>query len=80
MRTARNVGESRSFHRHGGFHNGMAGAYTLMGSLSGMDEAMCEHGGVVQCFTGDGIMAVFGTPVPFEDTPRARGGLDVAGD
>jgi class 3 adenylate cyclase len=34
-----------------------------------MDEAVCEQGGVVQGFTGDGIMAVFGAPVAFEDAP-----------
>ena len=34
-----------------------------------MDDAVQEHGGVVQSFTGDGIMAVFGVPVAFEDTP-----------
>ncbi len=28
-----------------------------------------EQGGVVQGFTGDGIMAVFGAPVAFEDAP-----------
>jgi class 3 adenylate cyclase len=41
-----------------------------MRSLSGMDEAVCGQGGVMRCFTGDAIMAVFGTPVPFEDTQR----------
>ena len=34
-----------------------------------MDEALREQGGVVQSFTGDGIMAVFGAPVAFEDAP-----------
>jgi class 3 adenylate cyclase len=34
-----------------------------------MDEAVREQGGVVQGFTGDGIMAVFGAPVAFEDAP-----------
>ena len=34
-----------------------------------MAEAVREHGGVVQDFTGDGIMAVFGAPVAFEDGP-----------
>jgi Adenylate and Guanylate cyclase catalytic domain/AAA ATPase domain len=28
-----------------------------------------EQGGIVQGFTGDGIMAVFGAPVAFEDAP-----------
>ena len=27
-----------------------------------MDEAVRENGGVVQGFTGDGVMAVFGAP------------------
>jgi class 3 adenylate cyclase len=34
-----------------------------------MDDAVREQGGVVQGFTGDGIMAVFGAPVAFEDAP-----------
>jgi class 3 adenylate cyclase len=50
--------------------SGEEAAYTLMRSLSKlMDEAVREHGGVVQSFTGDGIMAVFGAPVAFEDAP-----------
>ena len=40
---------------------GEEAAYTLMRGLSKlMDEAVREQGGVVQSFTGDGIMAVFG--------------------
>ena len=39
--------------------SGDEAAYTLMRSLSKlMAEAVREHGGVVQGFTGDGIMAV----------------------
>ena len=34
-----------------------------------MDDAVTEQGGVVQGFTGDGILAVFGAPVAFEDAP-----------
>ena len=34
-----------------------------------MAEPVREHGGVVQDFTGDGIMAVFGVPLAFEDGP-----------
>ena len=34
-----------------------------------MDEAVREQGDVVRGFTGDGIMAVFGAPVAFEDAP-----------
>src|SRR3984957_12765884 len=48
--------------------SGEEAAYTLMRSLSKlMDDAVREQGGVVQGFTGDGIMAVFGAPAAFED-------------
>jgi adenylate cyclase len=57
---------------------GEEAAFTLMRSLSKlMDEAVREQGGVVQGFTGDGIMAVFGAPVSFEDAPP-RGAVDPA--
>src|SRR6267143_1854318 len=50
--------------------SGEEGAFTLMRSLSRLtDEAVREQGGVVQGFTGDGIMAVFGAPIAFEDAP-----------
>jgi class 3 adenylate cyclase len=50
--------------------SGEEAAFTLMRSLSKlMDEAVTQQGGVVQSFTGDGIMAVFGAPVAFEDAP-----------
>jgi class 3 adenylate cyclase len=50
--------------------SGEEAAYTLMRSLSKlMDEAVCKQGGIVRGFTGDGIMAVFGAPVAFEDAP-----------
>jgi class 3 adenylate cyclase len=50
--------------------SGEEAAYTLMRSLSKlMGEGVREQGGVVQGFTGDGIMAVFGAPVAFEDGP-----------
>ena len=50
--------------------SGEEAAFTLMRSLSKlMDDAVREQGGVVQGFTGDGIMAVFGAPVAFEDAP-----------
>ena len=53
--------------------SGEEAAYTLMRSLSKlMDEAVREQGGVVQSFTGDGIMAVFGALVAFEDAPLRR--------
>ena len=49
---------------------GEEAAFTLMRSLSRlMEDAVREQGGVVQSFTGDGIMAVFGAPVAFEDAP-----------
>lgn len=49
---------------------GEEAAFTLMQSLAKlMDEAVRQQGGVVQGFTGDGIMAVFGAPVAFEDAP-----------
>jgi class 3 adenylate cyclase len=45
-------------------------AFTLMRSLAKlMDDAVREQGGVTHAFTGDGIMAVFGAPVAFEDAP-----------
>src|SRR5271170_4078734 len=50
--------------------SGEEAAFTLMQSLSKlMGEAVREQGGVVQGFTGDGIMAVFGAPIAFEDAP-----------
>ena len=50
--------------------SGEEAAYTLMRSLSKlMDDAVREQGGVVQGFTGDGVMAVFGAPVAWEDAP-----------
>jgi class 3 adenylate cyclase len=49
---------------------GEEAAFTLMQSLAGlMEEAVLEQGGVVQGFTGDGVMAVFGAPVALEDAP-----------
>ena len=50
--------------------SGEEAEYTLMRSLSKlMDEAVREQGGIIRGFTGDGIMAVFGAPVAFEDAP-----------
>ena len=50
--------------------SGEEAAFALMRTLSKlMDDAVREQGGVVQSFTGDGIMAVFGAPVAFEDAP-----------
>lgn len=50
--------------------SGEEAAFTLMRSLSKlMDEAVRGQGGTVQGFTGDGILAVFGAPLAFEDAP-----------
>ena len=50
--------------------SGEEAAFTLMRRLSKlMGGCRREQGGVVQTFTGDGIMAVFGAPVAFEDAP-----------
>jgi class 3 adenylate cyclase len=50
--------------------SGEEAAFTLMRSLAKlMDDAVHDQGGVTQAFTGDGIMAVFGAPVAFEDAP-----------
>ena len=50
--------------------SGEEAAFTLMCNLwKTMAEAVREQGGVVQDFTGDGIMAVFGAPLAFEDAP-----------
>ena len=49
---------------------GEEAAFALMGSVYPlMDDAVREQGGVIQAHTGDGIMAVFGAPVAFEDAP-----------
>ena len=50
--------------------SGEEAAFTLMRTLENlMDDAVRDQGGVVEGFTGDGIMAVFGAPVAFEDAP-----------
>src|SRR5437763_3490432 len=50
--------------------SGEEAAFTLMQSLAKlMEDAVREQGGVVQGFTGDGIMAVFGAPAAHEDAP-----------
>jgi class 3 adenylate cyclase len=49
---------------------GEESAFTLMRSLAQlMEETVKEQGGIVQSFTGDGVMAVFGAPVAVEDAP-----------
>ena len=44
-----------------------------------MADAVREHDGIVQDFTGDGIMAVFGARVALEDGPlrAARAALSI---
>ena len=50
--------------------HGEEAAFTLMQTLAKlMDGAVREQGGVVQSFTGDGMMAVFGAPIAYEDAP-----------
>ena len=47
---------------------GEEGAYELMQWIFAlMANAVAEHGGIVETFTGDGIMALFGVPVALED-------------
>jgi hypothetical protein len=59
-------GESRLLSKR----SGEEAAFRLMRSLATlMDDAVRAQGGVVQGFTGDGIMAVFGAPVALEDAP-----------
>ena len=54
--------------------SGEEAAFTLMRSLSKlMDGAVHAQGGIVQAFTGDGIMAVFGAPIAYEDAPLRAG-------
>ncbi|MBK5650678.1 MAG: AAA family ATPase, partial [Rhizobium sp.] len=49
---------------------GEEAAFLLMRDLAKlMEEAVHEQSGVVQGFTGDGIMAVFGAPAALEDAP-----------
>src|SRR6516165_4168691 len=54
--------------------SGEEAAFTLMRSLSKLlDGAVRAQGGVVQAFTGDGVMAVFGAPIAYEDAPLRAG-------
>ena len=47
---------------------GEEAAFRLMQDLADLaGEAVRQQGGVVQGFTGDGVMAVFGAPVAYED-------------
>ena len=59
---------------------GEEGAYNLMQRIfTLMSTTVREHGGIVETFTGDGIMALFGLPVALEDaTLRAcKAGLRI---
>jgi adenylate cyclase len=44
--------------------------------LTEMSEAILDHGGTVVSYMGDGIMAVFGSPLPRDD--HAQSGFDAA--
>ena len=47
---------------------GEESAFTLMQAIARlMEDTVREQGGSVRGFTGDGIMAIFGAPVAFED-------------
>ena len=49
---------------------GEEAAFRLMQDVATLTgEVVREHGGAVQNFTGDGVMAVFGAPVAYEDAP-----------
>ena len=55
------------------------------GCITQMSQAVEEHGGTVQAYTGDGICAYFGVPVTHEDDPEraalsALRILEVVGD
>jgi class 3 adenylate cyclase len=55
-------------------------AFNLMRRLwKTMAEAVHECGGIIQDFTGDGVMAVFGAPIAFEDASlrAARAALSI---
>jgi len=59
---------------------GEEAAYSLMPHLLDlMTDAVRRHGGTVKSFTGDGLMALFGVPVAFEDAAMraCRASLDI---
>ena len=60
--------------------SGEEAAYALMGHISRlMTAAVHQHRGSVKNFSGDGIMALFGTPVALEDGPlrACRASLEI---
>ena len=75
LRGRRAPASHRSFHGHGWLYlllraAGEEAAFTLMQAIARlMEDAVREQGGSVRGFTGDGIMAIFGAPVAFEDAP-----------
>jgi class 3 adenylate cyclase len=49
---------------------GEEAAFRLMQEVERLtDASVREHGGMVESFTGDGAMAVFGAPAAYEDAP-----------
>jgi class 3 adenylate cyclase len=59
---------------------GEEAAFALVSQVSGlMTAAIHRHGGSVKNFTGDGILALFGTPVALEDGPlrACRAALEI---
>ena len=58
--------------------SGEEAAYALMRSLSKlMGESVRQQGGIVQGFTGDGIMAVFGAPTSYAPLRACRAALTI---
>ena len=50
--------------------SGEEAAFRLMQDVAKLTgDVVCEQGGAVQSFMGDGLMAVFGAPVAYEDAP-----------
>ncbi|MER9947804.1 adenylate/guanylate cyclase domain-containing protein [Mesorhizobium sp. M0047] len=61
---------------------GEEGVFSLIRRLANeQSEIIARHGGVLQDFAGDGLMAVFGAPTAIEDAPlrACRTALDIQG-